>query len=96
MNGVSQDSEALRKDADDILTFADNFKAQYEELFSEMEANLKADADESVAWWGPQAGAFLENFKAKKDEFNKAYSNITSMSDNLTSQADAWDAFEQV
>jgi cytochrome c556 len=96
MNGVSQDSDLLRGDADAIRTYADNFKKQYENLFSEMEANLKAEADESVAWWGPQAGLFLENFKAKEEDFINAYNNITNMAQNLEEQADAWDAFEGV
>ena len=94
MNGVSQDSEALRQDANYINEMAETFKSQYEQLFQEMEANLSADANESIAWWGPQAGLFLNNFNKKKDDFNNAYKNVTSMATNLEEQAQAWDTFE--
>ena len=94
MNGVSQDSEALRQDANYINEMAETFKSQYEQLFQEMEANLSADANESIAWWGPQAGLFLNNFNKKKEDFNNAYKNVTSMATNLEEQAQAWDTFE--
>ena len=94
MNGVSQDSDALRKDADYINTSADTFQKQYTDLFQLMSDNLKADADESAAWWGPQAALFLENFNKKEVDFQTAEKNIRNMAENLSEQADAWDAFE--
>lgn len=39
MNGVSQDSEALRQDANYINEMAETFKSQYEQLFQEINAN---------------------------------------------------------
>ena len=80
--------------ANHINEMAETFKSQYEQLFQEMEANLSADANESIAWWGPQAGLFLNNFNKKKEDFNNAYKNVTSMATNLEEQAQAWDTFE--
>lgn len=94
MNGVSQDSEALRQDAAYIEDMAMNFQTQYTNLFEEMDKNLSAEANESVAWWGPQAGLFLSNFNKKQEDFKNAYQNIVNMARNLEEQADAWDSFE--
>lgn len=94
MNGVSQDSQALREDASYIEQMASNFQTQYNNLFEEMDNNLSAEANEAIAWWGPQAGLFLQNFNQKKDEFESAHKNIVNMANNLVEQADAWDRFE--
>ncbi len=94
MNGVKQDSESLRQDATYISDMADEFKVKYEQLFEVMGRNLSADANENIAWWGPQAKAFLNQFNTKEDTFKQAYLNICNMADNLVQQADAWDTFE--
>ncbi|MDO5394234.1 MAG: hypothetical protein Q4F33_06515 [Mycoplasmatota bacterium] len=94
MNGVSQDSQALREDASYIEQMAGNFQTQYNNLFEEMDNNLSAEANEAIAWWGPQAGLFLQNFNQKRDEFESAYKNIVNMARNLEEQAQAWDSFE--
>lgn len=94
MNGVSQNSEELIQDASYIRDMAATFATQYEQLFQEMEANLSAEPNESIAWWGPQAGAFLKNFNSKEEDFKNAYNNIINMATNLEEQARAWDSFE--
>ncbi len=94
MNGVSQDSDALRQDAAYIEEKASNFLNQYTNLFEEMDKNLSAEANEAIAWWGPQAGVFLANFNKKQDDFKNAYQNIVNMASNLEEQAQAWDSFE--
>lgn len=94
-NGVSQDSDALRKDAEYIREMANKFQSQYTKLFDEMTTNLKADVDSSAAWWGPQAQLFLENFNKKEMDFKNAYNNIVNMAENLEEQAQAWDTFEK-
>ena len=46
MNGVSQDSEALRQDANYINEMAETFKSQYEQLFQDKNLHIDLQADD--------------------------------------------------
>ncbi len=92
---VKQDSGELREIAGIIEAHASEFNTARDEMFQEMATQLTTE-DESSAWWGPQAMAFLQNFQAKEPDFENAYNNIVSMAENLTEQAIAWENFENV
>lgn len=94
MNGVSQDSGKLKQIAEYIDGEAIKFQQTYNALFDEVAKQLTESQSDASAWWGPQALAFLEAFNAKKTDFENAMKNITSMSQNLSDQANAWEAFE--
>jgi len=93
-NGVRQDGDELLAIASDIEAYADEFRNRGREIFDEMSTRLGLDETSNKAWWGPQAELFLNEFKKKETEFTNAYNNIVSMSENLRSQAEAWNTFE--
>lgn len=93
-NGVRQDGERLLEIAEEIRANGDSFKSMYQSIFDEMDTRLGAEESGSRAWWGPQATRFNEAFGKKIEEFEKAFTNITEMADNLENQANAWNTFE--
>lgn len=91
---VRQDSTALRNIAQTIETTAEEFKHEKEMLFEKMQNEIGNDPGH-VAWYGPQAEVFIQNFNAKEQDFVNAYNNMISIANNLREQANSWDRFEQ-
>lgn len=94
MASVYQDSGALRDAAGEIHAGATDFSKLYNEVFTEVAKRIQGAEASGVAWWGPQASAFVQEFNTKKDIFATAEKNIRAMADNLEDQAAAWDSFE--
>lgn len=93
--GVSQDSGQLKEIASEIQNYANTFKEYTDGITEMMEKQLGETEGAGVSWYGPNAVAFLENYKQKcPNEFAMAYSNIVSLATNLEEQASAWEAFE--
>ena len=92
---VSQNSGELRKIASEIANIATTFSQATEALNTIIEKSIGESAGAGVQWYGPNAVAFLDNYKEKcPDEFTTAYNNIMSMSNNVESQAESWEKFE--
>lgn len=94
MDGVSQDSAAMKKVAEDLTREADEYKGLCDQLFTLVGQGLGATDDGQKAWFGPNSAAFLANFKKKEPDFENAHKNIVSLAKNLHEQAEAWANFE--
>ena len=94
--GVSQDSGQLREIVEEIRTLAAQFKSYTDSMTETLEKQIGESEGAGVSWYGPNAVAFLENYKQKcPAEFTTAYDNIVSLPNNLEEQANAWETFEQ-
>ena len=90
-----QDSGEMKNIAEEIRSNAAAFDRTRAQIFNALDYNI-GEAESHNAWYGPQAEAFYQNFKAKEKEFVSAYNNIISIANNLESQAQGWDRFEGV
>ena len=92
---VSQDSARLKKLAEAIEGYAATFKASTDTLNEIINKSFKESDGPGVQWYGPNALKTLEEYNDKcPAEFETAYDNIMSMAENLKSQAESWEAFE--
>ena len=93
---VSQDSGQLREIVEEIRALAAQFKSYTDDITTVLEKQVGESEGAGVSWYGPNAVAFLDNYKQKcPNEFTIAYNNIVSLSNNLEEQANAWETFEQ-
>lgn len=65
-------------------------------FYGKIHAYFKAEAVEgsSALWAGPRCKEFLTNADAKMATFNSAIKNFNALADNLESQGNAWNSFE--
>ncbi len=93
MNGMHQDGEALKQDAEAIREAAANYKSKIENLYEEINNHVSA-SDEGKSWYGPKAGEFVNAVENLRGDFEKIATSLEEAADNLSAQADAWNAFE--
>ncbi len=93
MNGMHQDGEGLKRDAEAIREAAVNFNKKIENLYEEINNHVSA-GDESKAWYGPKAGEFVNAVESLRGDFEKITQALNESADNLSAQADAWASFE--
>lgn len=92
---MNADTAGMENVAKRIRDDADSFKSMSEKLCETIENEIGESA-EHTTWNGPNAGTFATEFKAKIEEFNKAYNNLISCADNISSQASSWNSFESM
>ena len=92
---VFQNSVEMKKIADEIGNDSEELKRLIDEMYSVLEENLGTDDDGKKAWFGPKATQFLDNIKAKRNDFDTQSNNVQKISKNLRDQAEAWERFEQ-
>ncbi len=93
MAEIKQDSEALKKIAEEIRDLGRRFNTERDAFFNAVKAEIGEDETHKT-WYGPNAKKFIDEFEKAGLEFDKAYANIMSMADNLDEQANAWQSFE--
>lgn len=90
---ITQDSAAIIKIGEDLVNEGNKFLQIVDELFTEMNNQIGADEGHQ-AWYGPKAQVFIDNVNKKRTDFDNAGKNIMSMGQNLESQGESWDKFE--
>lgn len=92
---VFQNSDEMKRISDEIEKDANDLAKKIEEMYNLLSTYLGSEDDGKKAWFGPKALTFLDNIKAKRNDFDTQSKNIQKVSKNLREQAEAWERFEQ-
>lgn len=94
-NEIFQDSAQMEEIANSIKGDSKELANIVEELYSLLDDELGEEDNGNKAWFGTKAMVFLQNIKAKYNDFINATKNVDGIGQALQEIAEAWSNFEK-